>query len=400
MIGKRTRFAAVVAAVVAMAGCGGKGQGGPGGAGGFQMPPTPVETAKVVAGPVSDAFSTVGTLEAAEQVALVSEIDGTVVRVPFREGDPIGKGGIVAQLDDESLEAEFRRAEALRDQRHATFNRVKQVVDAKAGAPQDLDDAEAALRVADAEATLAKVRLSKTRIAAPFAGVIGPRAVSPGAFVRAGDVIAEMAQITEMKVSFSMPERYLADVDRGASVTLTTTTYPQDPFVGRVDVVDPIVDPATRNVRVIARLANPGGRLRPGMSAHVDVILSTRESALTVPAQAVVGEGNEFLVYKVQEDGTVARTTVTLGTRLADAVEIVSGLAEGDIVVTAGQQKLYPGAKVMPMGADGAPAGPGGPGGPGGPPEGGAAPGGDAPGAGAAAGASPESTAAEGAVTP
>jgi multidrug efflux pump subunit AcrA (membrane-fusion protein) len=105
---------------------------------------------------------------------------------------------------------------------------------------------------------------------------------------------------------------------------------------------------------VIARISNPTGRLRPGMSADVRVVLSSRDSALTVPAEAVFAEGTEFLVYKVGADGSVTRTNVVLGTRLPAAVEILSGLAAGDVVVRTGQQKLFPGAKVMPM--DGAPA--------------------------------------------
>lgn len=379
MIGKRSVRAFAFAGLLAAAGCG-EGQGGPGGGGGFQMPPTPVETATATAGAVSDVFATVGTLEAAEMVQIVSEIDGKVVRAPFREGDPIAKGAVIAQLDDEALDADYRRAEALRDQRKATFDRVKHVVDAKAGAPQDLDDAEAALRVADAEATLARVRLSKARVTAPFGGVIGPRSVSPGSYVRAGETIAEMAQISEMKVRFNLPERYLAELHRGQDVTVTTPAFPGHEVTGRVDVVDPIVDAGTRNVRVIARLPNPGGRLLPGLSADVKLVLAQRDSSLTIPAEAVIGEGREFFVYKVGEDGSVARTTVQLGTRLANGVEIVSGLAAGDIVVRAGHQKLYPGAKVMPMGA--------------GPP--GAAPG-DAPAAGDAAAAEAP---AEGAHTP
>lgn len=375
MIGKRLARGAAVLAIVAVSGCKGGEGGGPGGGGGMQMPPTPVETAQVEAGTVDNVFSTVGTIDAAEMVAIVSEIDGTVERLPFREGDPLPKGAVIAQLDDASLEADYRRAEAVRDQRHASFNRVKQVVDAGAGAPQDLDDAEAALRVADAEATLAQVRLSKARISAPFGGVIGPRSVSPGTFVRAGEPIAEMAQIGEIKVTFNLPERYLAQLHRGAEVKIVVPAYADEPVTGQVDVVDPILDADTRNVRVIARAPNPEGRLLPGMSADVELVLERRESALTIPSQAVVGEGRDFFVYKVGEDGSAMRTTVTLGTRTATSVEVLSGLAQGDVVVTAGQQKLYPGAKVMPLGAMGAGGPPGGA--PGGTPDSAAA--GDAP---------------------
>lgn len=379
MIGWRGACAAVTVALLLMTqGCsrGGKGGGPGGGGGGFQMPPTPVETAEVKVGTVANIFSTVGTLEAAEQVTVVSEINGTVKQLPFGEGRPIKAGDVIAQLDDVEATAELSRAEALRDQARASFERVKRVVDANAAAPQDLDDAQAALSVAEAAAAVARVRLDKTRIKAPFAGVIGPRTISPGAYLRSGDKIADLAKLSELDATFSMPERYLGELHRGSDVNVSTTAFAGQVVRGKIRVIDPVVDPQSRNVRVIARFHNPENRFRPGMSANIQVILSEREAAMTVPAEAVFAEGTEFLVYKVGGDGTVARTPVTLGTRLPDVVEVISGLASGDTVVRAGQQKLFPGAKVMPMGA----GGPGGPGGPGGataapsndPPKGGA----------------------------
>ena len=347
--------------IVALAGCG-RGEGGPGGAGGgFEMPPTPVETAEVVAGSVENVFTTLGTLEAAEQVTIVAEISGIVERIPFREGQLVKRGELLVKLEDVELDAQYRRAEAVADQRRLSYERWKTVVEAKAGAAQDLDDAHAALRVAEAEATLSREMLSRTRIEAPMSGWIGPRLVSPGAYVRAGDAIAELAQMDRLEVHFSMPERYIPQIKRGAEVLVSAPAYPGEDVRGKIDVVDPVVDPRTRNVGVIATFANREARFRAGMSADVRVVLSSREAALTVPAEAVFAEGTEFLVYKVGADGTVERTPVTLGTRLADVVEVTSGLAAGDVVVRAGQQKLFPGAKVMPVGAGAPPGGPGGP---------------------------------------
>ena len=346
MIGWRGTGAAVTVALLLIAqGCskGGKA-GGPGG-GGFQMPPTPVETAEVKVGTVANVFSTVGTLEAAEEVTLTTEVDGTVKKLPFVEGQPIREGDVVAQLDDVEAAAELSRAEAVRDQAQASFERVKRVVEAKAAAQQDLDDAQAALSVAEAQVSVARARLAKTRITAPFAGVIGPRTVSPGAYLRSGDAIAHLANLSELDVTFSMPERYLGELHRGSEVNVSTTAFAGQVVKGKIRVVDPVVDSQTRNVQVIARFRNPDNRFRPGMSANVEVILSAREAAMTVPAEAVFAEGTEFLVYKVGADGTVARTPVTLGTRLPDVVEVASGLASGDVVVRAGQQAL-PGAKV------------------------------------------------------
>jgi membrane fusion protein (multidrug efflux system) len=351
---------ALVAAALAAAGCGGSAGEGGGEGGGFQMPPTAVEVAPVVVAPIADVFETVGSLEAGEAVEVVSEIDATVTSMPFREGDRVGKGALLAQLDDAELAADLARVEALRDQARSMAERVKSVVEQGAAAPQDWDDAEADLRVAEANADLARARLAKTRISAPFSGVVGAREVSPGAFLRTGTRITDLAQLDELKVVFAVPERYASELRRGREVTVSTTAYPGYELTGKVDVVDPIVDPATRSVRVIARVDNPEGHFLPGMSANVRSVLAARESALTVPSEAVFAEGAEFLVYVVQEDGSVARTPIQLGIRLTGSVEVTQGLAEGQLVVRAGHQKLYPGAKVMAVNSQASSAGAGG----------------------------------------
>jgi membrane fusion protein (multidrug efflux system) len=339
----------------AVSGCGGGGaeeQPGGGGAG-FQFPPTAVEVAAVESGSMRDVFETIGTIEAVEAVTIVSEIDATVVSLPFREGDEIAQGALIARLDDTELAAILARAAALRDQRAANHERIRRVVEQNAGAQQDLDDAAAALQVAEADVALARARLAKTRIVAPFAGVVGPREVSPGAFVRAGEPITKLAQISQLEVVFSVPERYLADIARGAMVTVSAPAHPGIELTGRIDVVDPMLDPQTRNVRVIARAANPKNLFRPGMSANVKAVLATRDLALTIPSEAVFAEGDTFLAYVVQADSTVGRSVLRLGRRLSDRVEVLEGLEAGALVVRAGHQKVFPGAKVAPVGGAG-----------------------------------------------
>lgn len=334
--------------LTAFLGCAKGGAGGPGG-GGFRPPPMPVEISVVVQERVSDRFEAVGTVEASEAITVVSEIDGVVTRLPFHEGSAIVRGGLIAQLDDAQLRAEVERAEALRDQNLSTFNRVKAVVDQGAGAPQDLDDAAAALKVAEANLALAKSRLSKTRIVAPFSGVLGDRRVSPGAFIRAGQAITNLAKLDELRVNFSAPERYLGQLRRGSEVNISTPAYPGYVIRGRIDVVDPVLDPNTRSARIVARMRNPGGKLRPGMSANVSAVLSQRQNALTIPSEAIFSEGDQSFAYVVKKDSTVTRSALVLGTRLSDAVEVVKGLEPGMTVVRTGHQKLFEGAKVIPV---------------------------------------------------
>ncbi len=189
--------------------------------------------------------------------------------------------------------------------------------------------------------------------------------MSPGQYLRAGDEITELARVDEMKVVFAAPERYVGEIRRRGAVSVTTPAYPAETFEGQIDVVDPIIDPQTRTVVFVAKIRNRDRMLRPGMSADVTVTFAERPNALSVSQEAVFAEGEGRFVYKVNDDSTVARVAVQLGTRDSMQVEVVSGLDPGSRVVRAGHQKLYPGAKVMPVGP-----GMGGPGGPGGAPAG------------------------------
>lgn len=335
----------LTAAVIAfLAGCGGQRGGG-----GFSMPPMPVEVSPVKIQNVSDRFEAVGTIEAIRSITVVSEIDGAVMSLPFQEGTFLRRGGLIAQLDDSQLKAEMARSEALRDQSQATFNRVKSVVEQGAGAPQDLDDAGAALKVAQANYALSKARFDKTRISAPFDGLVGARRVSIGTFLRAAQAVTDLADIDEIRVTFSAPERFLSRLTRGEAVSVSTTAFPGFQLKGKIIVVEPLIDVATRSARVVAQVGNIGRKFRPGMSANVVAVLSEHPNAVTIPNEAVFGSGNQSFVFIVKSDSTVSRIPLTLGTRLSDVVEVLDGLRPGMTVVRAGHQKLMEGGKVMPM---------------------------------------------------
>jgi len=331
-----------------------KESSGEAGAAAFTPPPTNVETATVLRQTLTDQFTAVGSIEANESITIVSEIDAIVMHLPFREGAPVMAGDLLIQLDDRERRAQLKRAEALREQARVTFERVDHIVKEGVGSPQDLDDAQAALHVAEADVTLARARLTKTRILAAFDGVIGTRVVSPGAFVRAGERVTTLTQLKELRVSFSVPERFSRKLRLGAEVSVTSIAFPDQAFTGRIEVIDPILDEMTRNVLVIARVANPDSTLRPGMSADLSATFSERAEALTVVSEAIFAEGDQFLVYTVGEDNTVSRVSLTLGLRLPNAVEVLSGLEAGQVVVRAGHQKLYPGAVVAPIAGESA----------------------------------------------
>jgi len=332
-----------------LTGCGGNDAGG----GGGSMPPMPVEVSPVSVGTVIDKFEGVGTIEATEAITVVGEIDAVVKALPFREGGNIRKGELIAQLDDAQLAAERARAEALRAQSKSTYDRVKTIVEQGAGAPQDLDDVAATLKVAEANLSLARARFDKTRILAPFDGIIGARRVSVGTFLRAGTTITELANIDAIRVTFSAPERFLARLNEGATVSVWTSAFAGAPLAGKIIVIEPVIDQTTRSARVVAVVQNADRKFRPGMSANVSAVLSERPNALTIPNEAVFGSGNQSFVFIVKPDSTVARVALTLGTRMSEVVEVIDGLEPGMTVVRAGHQKLFEGGKVMPLSGQG-----------------------------------------------
>ncbi len=338
--------------VFGVTGCGGEqsANGGPGG-----MPPMPVETALVEADGMSDEFRVVGSLAAEFEITVVAEIARQVVALPFDEGQELAKGALIARLDDSQLRAEAERADALVQQRQNVHDRVQTIVNENAGAPQDLDDAAADLAVAEANAKVARARLAKTRIAAPFRGMVGARQVSVGAYLRAGDAITELAQIDRLRVNFAVPELYLGRLAEGALIRVRTSAYPELKLQGKIDVIDPILDRSSRTARIVAVVENPSRRLRPGMSAEVTVILDARPQALTIPSEAIFFQGTQALVYVVGDESRISLAPLTLGTRDEGRVEVLGGLEAGQTIVRAGHQKLFPGATVMPVGTDGPP---------------------------------------------
>jgi len=315
----------------------------------FSMPPMPAEVVSVKMRKMTDTFEAVGTIEAIEEITVVSEIDAVIKSLPFKEGRFIKKGDLIVQLDDEQLTAEFARAEALYIQGQARYNRVKILVEKNLSSTQELDDALAGLKVAEANLEYSSARLSKTKILAPFDGIIGTRKVSVGAFIRKGQIITELANLNRVRVLFSVPERYLAVLKTNSQIVIYTSVYPGYEVKGKIIAIEPILNSETRNVRVVGYLKNPGQKFRSGMSANIVVVLNERPNALVIPNQSVFASGNQSFVYVVQQDSSVLQVPVTLGLQLSDVVEVLNGLQNGMRVVQAGHQKLFPGAKILPV---------------------------------------------------
>jgi len=182
-------------------------------------------------------------------------------------------------------------------------------------------------------------------IRAPFDGTVGLRLVSPGAYVKTGDDIANLESLGSMKLDFRVPETYLARLASGQTLAVRVDAWPDQSFEGAIYAIEPGVDEETRTVLLRARLPNKGNKLRPGLFARVSLVLERRDNALVVPEQAIVPVGQQTFVYRVA-DGKALMIPVTLGLRRPGQVEILEGVNAGDMVVTDGQLKIRDGAAV------------------------------------------------------
>jgi len=328
------------------------GKAGP--SGGFAVA---VETATVTAGPVREEVSAVGTSRSNESVVVRPEISGRISQIEFDEGKPVRKGQLLVALDDSVYAAELQQAKANLALQSSNYERTVELARDNFVSANAKDQALNNLRVAEASLALAQARLAKTRILAPFSGIVGIRQVSVGDYVKEGQDLATLEDISSLKVDFRIPELYLTSLERGQSVEIQTDAFPGRTYAAVLDAIDPLVDQNGRSLLLRARLKNTDGALRPGMFVRTRLIIAERPNALTIPEEALVPVGSSQYVFRVR-DGKAERVKVETGVRRAGRVEIVAGLAAGDIVVTAGQIKLRDGVAVRLGGGGGPPDGP------------------------------------------
>ncbi|WGF89186.1 efflux RND transporter periplasmic adaptor subunit [Marinivivus vitaminiproducens] len=308
-------------------------------------PPTAVEVAEAKVDTVEIEIAAVGTLQSNEAVVVAPEIEGRISAILFDEGTEVTAGQPLVKLDDQVVRAELAEAEANLALAEANFQRADTLSRQRIGTLSAKDEALAAQLRARALLTLAKVRLDKTTILAPFDGVLGLRSVSVGEFVEAGDPLVNLESVNPLKVDFRVPETYLPEVHTRQPVEITADALPGRRFTGEIYAIDPLIDVNGRAVQLRARLPNDDRTLRPGMFTRVSILAETRPNAILVPEAALVPQGAELFVFRVA-DGQAVQTKVTLGARRTGEVEIIEGVAAGDVVVTAGQARLRDGGAV------------------------------------------------------
>lgn len=312
------------------------------------------DTLAVTVAPVSqelleDRVTTTGTLLPWESVEVRAEVAGRVVAINFSEGSTVGQGQTLVSLDTDVLRAQIEGARARRDLAGVQAGRYRELFEIGGLSRQELDQAESQARVLDAELAQLAAEVRRRQIVAPFGGQIGLRQISVGAYVAPGDPIATLRVTGQLRLEFTVPERYLGQIREGAPVRFSVPGQ-QDDFVGTVYAIEPNVAAATRAFTVRARVRNPGGALTPGAFAEVALVLDEIPEALLIPTASLLTGADSTTVFVVR-DGTAVPRAVTTGVRTADRIQITSGLSRDDVVLTSGVDQVRPGQAVRTGGA-------------------------------------------------
>jgi membrane fusion protein (multidrug efflux system) len=300
----------------------------------------------------------IGTLRASQGIDLSVEIAGTITDVQFQSGEKVSKGQAIVLLDSEMEQASLASAEADLNLSRVEFQRARSLLDRQAISRSEYDRLNAESQKAEASVAQLRASLAKKRVLAPFAGTIGIRQVDVGDYIGAGTPIATLQDLTTLYVDFFLAEQHVPLLALGQKVQLRVAAYPDERFEGVITALNPKVETTTRNVQVRAELANPDGRLLPGMFADLQVLLPTETAQVVVPETAITYTlyGNSVLLVT---EGTppegvntdepylvVERRFVTTGERRDGLTVILEGLEGGEQVITAGQLKLDSGAHV------------------------------------------------------
>lgn len=307
--------------------------------GGAAAAPVGVEVARAAAVAMADEVQAVGTLRANESVVVRPEIAGRIVSIGFSDGDRVSRGALLVTLDASVLAAQAEQARAELGLAQTSYERTRDLAGRQFVSGSALDQAAATLKVQQARLALAEAQLAKTRIRAPFGGVLGLRNVSVGEVVRDGAELVTLEDVSSMKVDLRLPERFLGQLRPGQSISVEVDAFPGRSFVATLDALDAQVDANGRSVLARGVLTNPDGALRSGMFAKARIVLREKPQATVVPEAAILPVGGESFVFRV-EDGKALRTAVRTGLRRGGRVEILDGVRPGDTVVVAGQQRL------------------------------------------------------------
>jgi membrane fusion protein (multidrug efflux system) len=321
----------------------------------FQPPPDAVTTIVAKQEQWPSTLSAIGTLAAVQGVTVSADLPGTVDRIAFESGTFVHEGEVLALLDTRQETAQLAAADAQRDLAKLNFERMQGLLAEHVVSQAEFDRAMAEQRQSDARVGEIRATIERKTIRAPFSGLLGIRHVNLGQYLSGGDALVTLQSLNPIYVNFGVPQQQTGQVRIGKSVRITKDDVAGVEFKGRVTAIDSIVDEKTRNIQVQATLANPDGKLRPGMFVQSELALGESSSVISLPASAIsyAPFGDSVFVLSDLQDPKgktyrgVRQQFVKLGGSRGDQVAVLSGVKPGDEVVTSGVFKLRNGAAVV-----------------------------------------------------
>jgi membrane fusion protein (multidrug efflux system) len=321
----------------------------------MQPPPESVTTIVAQQEEWPATLSAIGTVAAVQGVTVSADLPGVVDRIAFESGRAVRKGDVLVELDTRQEQAQLAAADAQLELTTLTLERMRGLVEEDAVSRAEFDSAAAAHKQAEARIREIRATIERKTLRAPFAGVLGIRQVNLGQYVAGGDSIVPLQSLNPIYVNFGVPQQDAARIRAGRAVRITVGDLGGAAFTGRISALDAVVDPATRNVQVQATLANPGGRLRPGMFVQTRVDLGASAPVIAVPASAInyapYGDSVFVVAGMRTPDGQsyrgVRQQVVKLGDARGDQIAVLSGITAGEEIVTSGVFKLRNGAAVQ-----------------------------------------------------
>jgi len=298
----------------------------------------------------------VGSLRAVNGVDVSPQVAGVVTAIDFRQGQDVKQGTVLLQLYADDDIAKLKSLEIAADLAKTTYQRDRRQLEIKAVSQQTIDTDAANLKQADANVAEQQALVDKKTLRAPFSGRLGIREVDLGQYLNAGTPVVTLQSLDPIYVDFFVPDRQTGSIHVGQHVTATTDSFPGESFAGEIAVINPLADTATLNVKVRALLHNPNHKLLPGMYATVDIITGRPQRYLTLPKTAITYNPYGDIAYLVASEGKdeqgkpkliAKQVIVSTGETRGDQVAVLSGIQQGDTVVTSGQIKLRNGISLV-----------------------------------------------------
>lgn len=280
-----------------------------------------------------------GSIIANESLELKSEANGKITKINFKEGATVKKGELLVQINDEEIRAQIEKQRYMQKLNKDNEYRQRQLFKKDAISQEEYDNALNRLNTTISDIKLLEAQLQKTRIFAPFDGVIGLRYVSNGAYISPATVIATLYNNSPAKIEFAVPSRYSSLIAAGKKIRFTIENDTSRVFVGEVYAIEPRINEETRTLKLRALADNSKGVLIPGQFVKVDLVLGSKADALLIPTQAVIPGQRGQTVYVVRS-GKAKEVAIETGTRTNVSIEVLSGLQPGDTVITTGILQL------------------------------------------------------------